>query len=120
VECRETATDTLLPGYDAVLTPAELDAARAGLQSQYDAIQAAKPAPTVRQITPTQFLTRLPADRAALLLAAAQNTPAGVFWVMRLVAASTIDLDSAETVGSLTQLRDAGALTQADMDTLLA
>lgn len=76
--------------------------------------------PAVRQITPTQFLTRLPADRAATLVAAVNSTPAGMLWMMRLAAASVIDLDDAETVGALTQLRQAGVLTQQDVDTLLA
>lgn len=91
-----------------------------GVYYQRWELETLPPPPPVRVITPTEFLTRLPASRAEILLAAAESTLAGKLWVMRLVAASVIDLDDPETVGALTQLRQAGVLTQQDVDDLLA
>lgn len=99
------------PGEGLQVLP-EADALAAGHQP--------RPAPAPRVLTPRQFMDRLGADKQGAAAAAAQNMPELLLVLLRLAAATEVDLDHPETSAGIGMMRRAGVLTDAEAEALRA
>lgn len=94
-------------------TPEQRAAANALASSWVD-----PPAP--RLVWALEFLDRFPESTQLAVVAAAQNNPAIRLWYDRLLANGSVDLNSARLIAGLNAMRDAGLISQSEINSALA
>lgn len=77
-----------------------------------------RPAP--RLVYSLNFLDRFSESTQLAVVAAAQQNPVVRLWYDRLLANGSVDLDSPRLHAGMNALRDAGLLTQSEIDSALA
>lgn len=103
--------------YGVNFSPEATDEQRAAGQAIADA-WIDLPAP--RLVYSLDFLDRFSETTQLAVVTAAQQNPVVRLWYDRLLANGSVDLDSARLHAGLNALRDAGLLTQSEIDSALA
>lgn len=73
-----------------------------------------------RLVYALDFLDRFPETTQLAVVAAAQSNPAIRLWYDRLLANGSVDLNNPRLIAGLHAMRDAGLVTQAEIDAALA
>ena len=76
--------------------------------------------PERRLVWALDFLDRFPEATQLAVVAAAQTNPAIRLWYDRLLANGSVDLNNPRLIAGLNAMRDAGLMTQAEIDAALA
>lgn len=79
-----------------------------------------KEPPERRLVYALEFLDRFSESTQLKVVAAAQTNPAIRLWYDRLLANGSVDLDNTRLIAGLHAMRDAGLLTQDEIDAALA
>jgi len=103
--------------YSVIFSPDATDEQRAAAQAIADA-WIDPPAP--RLVYSLQFLDRFSESTQLAVVSASQSNPVVRLWYDRLLANGSVDLDSPRLHAGLIALRDAGLITQSEIDSALA
>lgn len=76
--------------------------------------------PTPRLVYSLDFLDRFSESTQLAVVSAAQQNPVVRLWYDRLLANGSVDLDSPRLHSGLNALKDAGLITQSEIDSALA
>lgn len=76
--------------------------------------------PAPRLVYSLQFLDRFSESTQLAVVSASQSNPVVRLWYDRLLANGSVDLDSPRLHAGLNALRDAGLITQSEIDSALA
>lgn len=76
--------------------------------------------PERRLVWALDFLDRFSETTQLTVVAAAQTNPAIRLWYDRLLANGSVDLNNPRLIAGLNAMRDAGLMTQAEIDIVLA
>lgn len=76
--------------------------------------------PPPRLVYALEFLDRFSESTQLAVVAAAQKDPAIRLWYDRLLANGSVDLNSPRLIAGLNVMRDAGLITQSEIDSALA
>lgn len=99
--------------FDDSATPEQRAAAQAIVDTWVDP-------PPRRLVWALDFLDRFPEATQLSVVAAAQSNPVIRLWYDRLLANGSVDLDNPRLIAGLHAMRDAGLMTQAEIDAALA
>ena len=79
-----------------------------------------KDQPSPRLVWALDFLDRFSESTQLAVVAAAQKDPAIRLWYDRLLANGSVDLNSPRLIAGLNAMRNAGLITQSEIDSALA
>lgn len=103
--------------YEAIFDESATESQRAAAQ---EIIDNWKEPEERRLVYALDFLDRFLETTQIAVVAAAQTNPAIRLWYDRLLANGSVDLDNPRLIAGLNAMRDAGLITQAEIDAALA